>query len=354
MFDVMSHWLALGLDGFRLDAVPYLYERDGTNGENLFETHQWLKGLRARIDDYFPGRVLLAEANQHPTEVVDYFGDGDECHMAFHFPLMPRMFKAVRDHQAATISDALADTPEIPEGCQWGIFLRNHDELTLEMVTDDERDFMYRHYAPEAGMRRNVGIGRRLFPLLDDDRSQVELMHSLLLSLPGSPILYYGDEIGMGERIELGDRDPVRTPMQWDSTANGGFSSAHAGDLYLPMIEDGEYGFRARNVGAQRDDESSFLCWLRNLLVLRRSMPFGTGTFEQVDTGHESIFGYVRDDGTCRMMCLVNLATERSTTDFAEDAYAGRLELAAGSSGVDVAHDVDLGGYGWAWCRMTV
>jgi maltose alpha-D-glucosyltransferase/alpha-amylase len=353
MFEVMSHWLALGLDGFRLDAVPYLYERDGTNGENLHETHQWLKALRARIDDYFPGRVLLAEANQLPHEVVDYFGDGDECHMAFHFPLMPRMFKAMRDHTAATIGDALADTPEIPEGCQWGIFLRNHDELTLEMVTDDERDFMYRHYAPEAGMRRNVGIGRRLFPLLDDDRRQVELMHSLLLSLPGSPILYYGDEIGMGERMELGDRDPVRTPMQWDATANGGFSSAGPDQLYLPMIENGAYGFRTRNVAAQRQDESSFLCWLRNLLVLRRSMPFGAGTFEEVDTGHESIFGYVRDDGTTRILCLVNLAEESSTTSFAEDTHDGRLEVVASSSGVEVAHDVVLGPYGWAWSRVS-
>src|SRR5919106_2133866 len=212
MFDVVRFWLDIGLDGFRLDAVPYLYERDGTNGENLPETHDYLKRLRKEVDAQFPGKVLLAEANQWPADVVDYFGDGDECHMCFHFPVMPRMFMAVRREQRHPITEILAQTPPIPDGCQWGIFLRNHDELTLEMVTDEERDYMYEEYASDPRMRRNIGIARRLFPLLDNDQDLAQLFHAMLFSLPGSPVLYYGDEIGMGDNIFLGDRDGVRTP----------------------------------------------------------------------------------------------------------------------------------------------
>ena len=225
MLDVVRFWLDLGLDGFRLDAVPYLFERDGTNGENLKETHEYLRRLRKAVDTEYPGKVLLAEANQWPSDVVDYFGDGDECHMCFHFPLMPRMFMSVRREQRYPMTEILAQTPAIPEGCQWGIFLRNHDELTLEMVTDEERDYMYAEYAKDPLMRRNVGISRRLFPLLDNDRRVAELFHAMLFSMPGSPVLYYGDEIGMGDNIYLGDRDGVRTPMQWTPDRNAGFSN---------------------------------------------------------------------------------------------------------------------------------
>ncbi len=249
MLDVLRFWLDLGIDGFRLDAVPYLFEREGTNCENLPETHAFLKHCRKVIDDEFPGRVLLAEANQWPADVVAYFGDadtgGDECHMAFHFPLMPRIFMAVRRESRFPISEILAQTPEIPDMAQWGIFLRNHDELTLEMVTDEERDYMYSEYAKDPRMKANVGIRRRLAPLLENDRNQMQLFTALLLSLPGSPVLYYGDEIGMGDIIWLGDRDGVRTPMQWTPDRNAGFSTANPGRLYLPPNQDPIYGYQS-------------------------------------------------------------------------------------------------------------
>ena len=279
MLEALRFWLDLGMDGFRLDAVPYLYERDGTNGENLPETHEYLKRVRKEIDENYPDRVLLAEANQWPADVVEYFGDGDECHMAFHFPVMPRMFMALRRETATPMYEILRQTPAIPENCQWGLFLRNHDELTLEMVTDEERDYMYAEYAKDPRMKINVGIRRRLAPLLDGGRDEIELMHAILFSLPGSPVLYYGDEIAMGDNVYLGDRDGVRTPMQWTGDRNGGFSRADFAQLYAPPLMDPVYGYQAINIEAQLRTPTSLLRWMRRFIALRKEHPvFGLGT----------------------------------------------------------------------------
>jgi len=309
MLDVVRFWLDLGLDGFRLDAVPYLYERDGTNGENLPETHAYLKRLRKEVDATHPGKVLLAEANQWPADVVDYFGDGDECHMCFHFPLMPRMFMSVRKEERHPIVDILNQTPAIPDGCQWGIFLRNHDELTLEMVTDEERDYMYSEYAKDPRMKRNVGISRRLAPLIDNDRRIAELLHAMLFSFPGSPILYYGDEILMGDNIYLGDRDGVRTPMQWTPDRNGGFSKSDFAQLYLPPLMDPVYGYEAVNVEGQRRNPSSFLHWVRRILEVRKQHKvFGLGSFEVLHPANPSVLAFVRQLGDDRVLCVNNLS----------------------------------------------
>ena len=290
MLDVLRFWLDLGLDGFRLDAIPYLFERDGTNGENLPETHEFLKRVRARRSTpSYPDRVLLAEANQWPEDVVEYFGDGDECHMAFHFPVMPRMFMALRREDATPIVEILERTPPIPENCQWGLFLRNHDELTLEMVTDEERDYMYAEYAKDPRMKINLGIRRRLAPLLDNGRDEIELLHAILFSLPGSPVLYYGDEIGMGDNIYLGDRDGVRTPMQWTGDRNGGFSRADFAQLYPPPLMDPVYGYQAVNVEAQLRTPTSLLRWLRRFIALRKEHPvFGLGTYEPLEPSNHA------------------------------------------------------------------
>ncbi|MGH3279170.1 MAG: maltose alpha-D-glucosyltransferase [Trebonia sp.] len=300
MIEVLKFWLDLGIDGFRLDAVPYLYEREGTNGENLKETHEYLKRVRAEIDAAYPDRVLLAEANQWPADVVQYFGDaetvGNECHMAFHFPLMPRIYMAVRREQRYPISEILAQTPKIPAGCQWGIFLRNHDELTLEMVTDEERDYMYNEYAKDPRMKANIGIRRRLAPLLDNDRNQLELFTALLLSLPGSPVMYYGDEIGMGDNIWLGDRDGVRTPMQWTPDRNGGFSITDPQRLYLPPVMDPVYGFQSLNVEAQQRHPQSLLHWTRRMIEIRKRHPvFGLGAYEELTSSNPSVLAFVRE-----------------------------------------------------------
>ena len=313
MIEVLRFWLDLGIDGFRLDAVPYLYVRDGTNGENLPQTHDYLKRVRKEVDEQYADRVLLAEANQWPADVVEYFGDysggGDECHMAFHFPLMPRIFMAVRRESRYPISEILATTPGIPCNCQWGIFLRNHDELTLEMVTDEERDYMYAEYAKDPRMKANVGIRRRLAPLLENDRGQVELFTALLLSLPGSPVLYYGDEIGMGDNIYLGDRDGVRTPMQWSPDRNGGFSSADPQRLYLPPNSDPSYGFQALNVEAQMRSSTSLLQWTRKLIGVRKRHPvFGLGTFEELASSNPSVLAFVRQFGDDLVLCVNNLS----------------------------------------------
>jgi maltose alpha-D-glucosyltransferase/alpha-amylase len=309
MIEVLRFWLDLGIDGFRLDAVPYLYEAEGTNGENLPATHEYLKRVRKEIDGLYEDRVLLAEANQWPSDVVEYFGDGDECHMAFHFPLMPRIFMAARREQRYPISEILAQTPDIPDNCQWGIFLRNHDELTLEMVTDEERDYMYSEYAKDPRMKANIGIRRRLAPLLDNSRDLLELFTTLLLSLPGSPVLYYGDEIGMGDNIYLGDRDGVRTPMQWTSDRNGGFSKCDPARLYLPSVLDPVYGYQALNVEAESRSSTSLLWWTKRMIEVRKQYPvFGLGKFEELTASNPSVFAFLRHDERQTVLCVNNLS----------------------------------------------
>jgi maltose alpha-D-glucosyltransferase/alpha-amylase len=310
MIDVLKFWLDLGIDGFRLDAVPYLFEEVGHNGENHPKTHEYLKRVRKEVDALYPDRVMLCEANQWPEDVVEYFGpEGEECQMAFHFPLMPRLFMAVRRESRYPISEILANTPPIPDGCQWGIFLRNHDELTLEMVTDDERDYMYKEYAKDPRMKSNIGIARRLAPLLENDRNQIELFTGLLLSLPGSPVLYYGDEIGMGDNIYLGDRDGVRTPMQWNADRNAGFSTADPQALYLPAILDPVYGYQALNVEAQLRSSSSLLNWTRKIIHVRKEHPvFGMGTYEELGSSNPGVLAFVREFGDDKVLCVNNLS----------------------------------------------
>jgi maltose alpha-D-glucosyltransferase/alpha-amylase len=311
MLDVTRFWLNLGLDGFRCDAVPYLFEREGTICENLPETHEFLVALRRMVDEEFPGKILLAEANQWPSEVVAYFGteEAPEFHMAFHFPLMPRMFMAMRQETRTPIVEIMGQTPEIPPGCQWAIFLRNHDELTLEMVTDAERDYMYYEYARDPRMRLNLGIRRRLAPLLENGRRQIEMMNSLLLSMPGTPVLYYGDEIGMGDNIYLGDRNGVRTPMQWNGDRNAGFSRADWARLYSPVIMDPVYGYQAINVEAQQRHPTSLLHWMQRLIKVRkRYHAFGRGSLEFLHPENLKVLPYVRRYEDETLLCVVNLS----------------------------------------------
>ena len=311
MVNICRFWLDLGMDGFRLDAVPYLFEREGTICENLPETHEFLADLRATIDREYENKVLLAEANQWPEDVVDYFGSEErpECHMCFHFPLMPRMFMGLRREQRFPVTEILERTPSVPHEGQWGIFLRNHDELTLEMVSDEERDYMYGEYAKDPRMKLNLGIRRRLAPLLNNGRRQMELFYGLLLSLPGSPILYYGDEIGMGDNVYLGDRDGVRTPMQWSEDRNGGFSRADFATLYLPPLMDPVYGYAACNVSQQRRNESSLLHWLRRFVAVRKRWPvFGEGSFEALDAANPSVFAFLRTLDDHVVLCINNLS----------------------------------------------
>ncbi|HOW60001.1 MAG TPA: maltose alpha-D-glucosyltransferase [Candidatus Omnitrophota bacterium] len=295
MHDVLFFWLKMGVDGFRLDAVPYLFEHDGTNCENLPETHAYLKGLRAQLDKSFKDKVLLGEANQWPVDVRPYFGNGDECHMAFHFPLMPRIFMAIRKEDNTPITEIMKQTPSIPENCQWALFLRNHDELTLEMVTQEERDYMYKEYAADPKARLNLGIRKRLAPLMNNGRRQMELLNSLLFSLPGTPVIYYGDEIGMGDNIHLGDRNGVRTPMQWNGNRNAGFSTVEPDKLYAPLIIDPVYGYQAINVEAQSMTQSSFLNWTKRMIRVRKSLKaFGRGTIEFLQHKNPKILAYIR------------------------------------------------------------
>ncbi len=306
---VMRFWLDMGVDGLRLDAVPYLCVREGTNNENLPETLAVLQQFRENLDENYTGRMLLAEANQWPEDVLPYFGDGDVCHMAFHFPLMPRIFMALRQEDRHPITDILDRTPAIPESCQWALFLRNHDELTLEMVTDAERDYMYREYAKDSRMRLNVGIRRRLAPLIDNSRRRMELLNSLLFSMPGSPVIYYGDELGMGDNIHLGDRDGVRTPMQWSLDRNGGFSRADAARLYLPLITDPVYGYQSVNVEAQERDPSSMLAFMRRMIALRRQhKAFGHGSMEFVRPENRAILAFTRRHKGEVILVVANLS----------------------------------------------
>nr|WP_251141027.1 maltose alpha-D-glucosyltransferase [Cellulomonas dongxiuzhuiae] len=318
MLDVARFWLHLGVDGFRLDAVPYLFEAEGTNCENLPETHEFLRKVRRVIDEEFPGRIMLAEANQWPEDVVHYFGTDDEpeCHMCFHFPVMPRIYYALRDQRATQIIDILADTPPIPASGQWSTFLRNHDELTLEMVSTEERASMYGWYAPDSRMRANVGIRRRLAPLLDNSRKEIELSHALLLSLPGSPCLYYGDEIGMGDNIWLADRDAVRTPMQWTPDRNAGFSTADPGKLYLPLVQSLVYHYGNVNVESQLAQPTSLLHWVHGMLAVRRQHPaLGLGVFEVVPCDNESVLTFLRRTDDETILVVANLAaTARAAT----------------------------------------
>ncbi len=306
---VMKFWLDMGVDGFRCDAVPYLFEREGTNCENLPETHAFLKRLRAKIDAEYPDKVLLAEANQWPADVRVYFGEGDEFHMGFHFPVMPRLFMAIRREERTPIVEILQQTPDIPDNCQWAIFLRNHDELTLEMVTDEDRDYMYKEYAKDPRMRINVGIRRRLAPLMDNGRRRIELLHSLLFTLPGTPVMYYGDEIGMGDNIYLGDRNGVRTPMQWTGDRNAGFSRADTARLYAPLIMDPVYGYQAINVEAQERTRSSLLNWVKELIAIRQRHPvFSRGKLHFHNPSNPRVLCFMRTHDDEHFMVLCNLS----------------------------------------------
>ncbi len=328
MLRVMRFWLDLGVDGLRLDAVPYLVEREGTTGENLPETHAVLKILRAQMDHRHPNRMLLAEANQWPPDVRPYFGDGDECHMAFHFPLMPRLWIALRREDRYPIIDIMEQTPEIPDDCQWALFLRNHDELTLEMVSNEERDYMYAEYASDSRMRINLGIRRRLAPLVDNSRRRIELMNSLLLSLKGTPVIYYGDEIGMGDNVFLGDRNGVRTPMQWTGDRNAGFSKADIHALYSPVVADPVYGYQAVNVEAQQRIPGSLLNWMKRIIRVRRAYPvFGRGSLEFLAPDNRRVIAYLREHEGVTLLCVANLSRFAQYVELDLQRFDGRVPV---------------------------
>jgi maltose alpha-D-glucosyltransferase/alpha-amylase len=358
MWEVMKFWLDLGVDAFRLDAVPYLIERDGTNCENLPETHAIIRKLRKRVDELFFGRMLLAEANQWPEDVCAYFGAGDEFHMAFHFPLMPRMFMAVKLEDRNPIMEILERTPAIPENCQWCTFLRNHDELTLEMVTDAERDYMYEVYATDKSMRLNVGIRRRLAPLMDNDRRRIQLLNVLLMSLTGTPVIYYGDEIGMGDNIYLGDRNGVRTPMQWNGGWNGGFSGADPERLNAPLISNPVYGYQAVNVEAQKRSPHSLLLWMKRLIEVRNSTPvFSRGSLEFLRPSNRHVLAYIRALDGETILAVNNLSSAAQAVELDLQNYAGSVpEEMAGRNLfpkiADIPYLMTLGPYQSFWFKL--
>jgi len=355
---VLDFWLDLGVDGFRLDAVPYLIERDGTSCENLPDTHALIKAIRSHIDTKGPGKMLLAEANQLPADVRAYFGDGDECHMAYHFPVMPRIFMALHLEDRLPITEVMEQTPAIPDVCQWALFLRNHDELTLEMVSDDERDYMYLAYSMDPQARLNLGIRRRLAPLVGNSRPRIELLTGLLFSFPGTPIIYYGDEIGMGDNLYLGDRNGVRTPMQWTGDRNAGFSRADPARLYSPVVMDAVYGYQAVNVEAQESDAASLLPWMRNMIRLRKQFKvFGRGTMEFLSPSNPKVLAYVRRYRDDVILCVANLSRTVQPAELDLRAFAGLVPVemlgftefpAIGAT----PYFLTLGPYGFYWFEL--
>jgi maltose alpha-D-glucosyltransferase/alpha-amylase len=358
IFKIMRHWLELGVDGFRADAIPYLFEREGTNGENLPETHAYLKEVRREVDRQFPGRILLAEANQWPADVRPYFGDGDEFHMAFNFPVMPRIYMALRREDRRPIMDIISQLPDIPPDCQWCLFLRNHDELTLEMVTDEDRDYMYGEYAKDPRMKINVGIRRRLAPLLDNGRRRIELLNSLLFTLPGSPIIYYGDEIGMGDNIYIGDRNGVRTPMQWSGDRNAGFSRADAAQLYSPVIMDPVYGYQVTNVEAQLRNPSSLLNWMKRMIKLRKQYPvFGRGAIEFCHPINQKVLVYIRKGEGQTVLVVNNLSRFVQPVELDLRQYDGwtPVEIMGETTFPQIGelpYFLTLGPHGFYWFRL--
>ena len=358
MWNVMKFWLDLGVDGFRVDAVPYLIEREGTSCENLPETHEVLKFLRARLNEHFTDRMLLAEANQWPEDVRQYFGDGDEFHMAFHFPLMPRIFMAVRLEDRKPLVEIVERTPDIPDACQWGIFLRNHDELTLEMVTEVERDYMYEEYARDPVARINVGIRRRLAPLLDGDRRRIELMNGLLMSLPGSPIIYYGDEIGMGDNVYLGDRNGVRTPMQWNGGWNAGFSSADPERLAQPLISNPLFGYQIVNVESQKRSEHSLLNWMRRLITVRQSTRvFSRGSTAFLKASNHRVLAFFRALDKERVLVVCNLSSTAQAVELDLSSVAGAVPIEMFGKSLfprigTLPYLLTMGPYAFYWFRL--
>ncbi|HVB58757.1 MAG TPA: maltose alpha-D-glucosyltransferase [Candidatus Acidoferrales bacterium] len=358
MWAVMKFWLDIGVDGFRLDAVPYLVEREGTNCENLPETHAIIRELRARLDAEYPDKMLLAEANQWPADVSAYFGSGDEFHMAFHFPLMPRIFMAVQLEDRKPIIEILEQTPQIPDRCQWCIFLRNHDELTLEMVTDVERDYMYEGYAKDKTMRLNLGIRRRLAPMMDNDRRRIQLLNVLLMSMPGAPIIYYGDEIGMGDNVYLGDRNGVRTPMQWNGGWNAGFSGADPERLYSPLISNPVYGYQAINVESQLRSRHSLLSWMKKLIEVRKSTRvFGRGSIEFLQPSNHRVLAYVRQLGDQQILIVNNLSNSAQAVELDLRAYKGSIPIEMSGRNLfprigDLPYLLTMGSYESYWFRL--
>jgi maltose alpha-D-glucosyltransferase/alpha-amylase len=359
VLQIMRFWLDMGVDGFRMDAIPYLVEREGTNNENLRETHEVIKQLRAAIDANYKNRFLLAEANQWPEDVREYFGDGDECHMAYHFPLMPRIYMSIAQEDRYPITEIMQQTPDIPDSCQWAIFLRNHDELTLEMVTSKERDYMYATYASDARARINLGIRRRLSPLMENDHDRIKLMNSLLLSMPGSPILYYGDEIGMGDNVFIGDRNGVRTPMQWSPDRNAGFSRADPQQLYLPPIMDPIYGYQSTNVEAQIRDPSSLLSWTKRMLGVRKtSQAFGRGQRRFLKPGNRKILAYLREYGDDTILCVANLSRSAQPVELNLTPFKGRVPVEMLGRTTfppvgDLPYLLTISAYGFYWFKLT-